>query len=115
MRPQKEGQVRPQSLINKELLMKLKIGDKAPDFKLRSHLEKEVALGDLRAFTDYMKQIPIPKANEIGTIEEIYNSVLAAKCANFAADTSNLEAEIDRLVYGLYGLTEEEIKIVEGK
>ena len=31
------------------------------------------------------------------------------------ADTSALEAEIDGLVYGLYGLTEEEIGIVEGK
>jgi adenine-specific DNA-methyltransferase len=30
------------------------------------------------------------------------------------ADTTVLEAEIDRLVYELYGLTEEEIKIVEG-
>jgi len=31
------------------------------------------------------------------------------------ADTSKLENEIDQLVYQLYGLTEEEIKIVEGK
>jgi len=31
------------------------------------------------------------------------------------ADTSGLESEIDRLVYQLYGLTEEEIRIVEGK
>jgi len=30
------------------------------------------------------------------------------------ADTSALEKEIDRLVYELYGLTEEEIQIVEG-
>lgn len=30
------------------------------------------------------------------------------------ADTSSLEQEIDQLVYELYGLTEEEIKIVEG-
>ena len=29
-------------------------------------------------------------------------------------DTSALEAEIDQQVYELYGLTEEEIKIVEG-
>ena len=32
---------------------------------------------------------------------------------NPSADTSALESEIDRLVYLLYGLTEEEIKIVE--
>lgn len=29
------------------------------------------------------------------------------------ADTTELEKEIDALVYALYGLTEEEIKIVE--
>ena len=29
-------------------------------------------------------------------------------------DTTNLETEIDQLVYKLYGLTEEEISIVEG-
>ena len=29
------------------------------------------------------------------------------------ADTSTLEAEIDRMVYDLYGLTEEEKEIVE--
>jgi len=43
------------------------------------------------------------------------NQILAAKRANPVADTRALEAEIDRLVYGLYGLTDEEIKIVEGK
>lgn len=30
------------------------------------------------------------------------------------ADTSQLEREIDEMVYKLYGLTEEEIKVVEG-
>ena len=32
-----------------------------------------------------------------------------------AADTSALEREIDRIVYELYGLTENEIAIVEGR
>ena len=32
-----------------------------------------------------------------------------------AANVSALEAEIDQMVYKLYGLTPEEIKIVEGK
>jgi hypothetical protein len=34
---------------------------------------------------------------------------------NPRADTSALEWEIDQLVYQLYGLTEEEIKIVEDR
>ena len=28
-------------------------------------------------------------------------------------DTTSLEAEIDRMVYELYGLTEEEVRVVE--
>ena len=41
--------------------------------------------------------------------------ILTAKSADPKADTSELEAEIDRLVYALYGLTEEEIATIEVK
>ena len=40
---------------------------------------------------------------------------MAAKQQYPAIDTRALEADIDRLVYALSGLTEEEIRIVEGK
>ncbi|QYA26728.1 hypothetical protein G3I01_14910 [Gramella sp. MT6] len=40
-------------------------------------------------------------------------SLLKIKKENPSADNSSLEKEIDRLVYELYGLTEEEIEIVE--
>ena len=42
-------------------------------------------------------------------------SILSAKQENPAADTADLEREIDRLVYGLYGLTEGEIGVIEKK
>ena len=42
------------------------------------------------------------------------DKILAVKQANPAADTSALEREIDQQVYALYGLTPEEIAIVEG-
>ena len=48
-------------------------------------------------------------------LKQVRTSVLAAKKANPQADTSKDEAEIDRLVYALYGLPEDEIKVVEGK
>ena len=41
------------------------------------------------------------------------DQILAAKDADPDADTSALEAEIDRLVYDLYGLTASEIAAVE--
>jgi hypothetical protein len=41
------------------------------------------------------------------------NRVLVAKRADAAADTAGLEREIDARVYTLYGLTADEIKLVE--
>ena len=63
-----------------------------------------------------IKSIPIAIVNS-GTqlsISNLVDQILSAKKANPQADTSSLEAKIDRLVYGLYGLTEEEIAIIEG-
>jgi adenine-specific DNA-methyltransferase len=39
--------------------------------------------------------------------------ILKTKQANAAADTSALEREIDERVYRLYGLTPDEIRLVE--
>ena len=43
----------------------------------------------------------------------IITKILAAKAASATADTTALEAEIDVLVYHLYGLTYEEVLLVE--
>ena len=51
--------------------------------------------------------------NQSPFIEKV-NQILALKKADPKADTSDLEAEIDRMVYRLYDLTAEEILIVEG-
>lgn len=52
--------------------------------------------------------------NKAVALRGLSQSVIAAKQANPAADTSALEREIDQQVYALYGLTPEEIAIVEG-
>ena len=65
-----------------------------------------------------IKRLPIPLASaSLGVVQiaETVDRILAAKKADPAADTSALEAEIDRLVYKLYGLTDEEIAVVEGR
>ncbi len=60
-------------------------------------------------------ELPIKRDDAHKTeIVSIVDNILAAKKANPQADTSALEAEIDRLVYDLYGLTDDEIAIVEG-
>jgi len=43
---------------------------------------------------------------------DLVDKILSAKKENTKADTSVWEQEIDRLVYELYELTEEEIKII---
>jgi len=56
------------------------------------------------------KELSIEKDNELKNITE---QILALKKENPSADTSQLEKEIDQMVYQLYELTDEEIKIVE--
>ncbi len=71
--------------------------------------------GRLRFFTQFVDQIPIPSAlpAQEKQLELIVDRILTAKKTNPSADTSALEAEIDQMVYKLYGLTEEEIAMVE--
>ena len=56
-------------------------------------------------------QVPQRDKNKLITLVE---EIIKTRQSNQQADTSSLESEINRLVYQLYGLTEEEIKIVEG-
>ena len=70
-----------------------------------------------------IKRLPILKINQnkqnevslYNQIVKLVDRILAAKGGNPQADTSPLEREIDQLVYELYGLTEDEVRIVEGK
>ena len=62
-----------------------------------------------------LEQIPIPAINKekqqpiISLVEKVLNS----KNQNPKSDTTEIEYEIDKLVYELYGLTDEEIAIIE--
>ena len=73
--------------------------------------------GDYHITPEHIRNIPIPSATSVQQkpIIDLVDKILAAKRANPQADTSKEEAEIDRLVYALYGLPEDEIKIVEGR
>ncbi len=63
----------------------------------------------------YIKNIPIPHpVDDLAATEALVTQILSAKQADPQADTAALEREVDMLVYGLYGLTEEEVGIVEG-
>ena len=62
-----------------------------------------------------VSQIPIAKNTQSKGIEKLVDRILAAKRGNPQADTSKEESAIDEMVYELYGLTKEEIEIVENK
>ncbi len=64
-----------------------------------------------------LKKIPFPEATPTHQqpIIALVDKILAAKKLDINADTSDLESQIDELVYTLYGLTEEEKNIIRGK
>lgn len=70
-----------------------------------------------RILLENLKVIPIPrninKSVQQGRILQLVDQVLLAKKDAPSVETAELEKEIDQLVYKLYGLTEEEIRIVE--
>ncbi len=68
-------------------------------------------------YPDDWKKLPIPKATpeQQKPIIELVDKILTIKYNNKTADVSKLEAEIDDKVAHLYGLTDEEMKIIREK
>ena len=64
----------------------------------------------------FIKRLPIPKISAVKQrpLARLTERILTAKAADPSADTRADEAQIDRLIYTLYGLTEDEIEAVEG-
>ena len=71
----------------------------------------------LHFYPNDAKELPIPNVTpeQQVPIITLVDQILDTKCTNPDSDTSNLENEIDILVYELYTLTEKKIHIVEGK
>ncbi len=72
----------------------------------------------VRYKSEFMKEFPIPpitKENRptVNTIERLVEKILSAKKDGLQDAADKLERRIDQLVYQLYDLTDEEIKIVE--
>ena len=79
------------------------------------NLTSSIRGGYLRFIRQYLEQIPIETGN-LSVREAIYELVtrhLSTLTENENAETSEFENQIDQLVYELYGLTEEEVMIVE--
>lgn len=65
---------------------------------------------------EYLKQLPFPAESKETSerLTHLVEGILSAKQEDGNADTSALEAEIDNIVFDLYGLTAEERALVEG-
>jgi hypothetical protein len=78
-----------------------------------SKVSASLGEGAFRWIKQYVEQIPIPKLSEEAQLPfvRLVEQILALK--EQGKDTTALEAEIDRLVYQLYELTQEEIAVIE--
>ena len=60
------------------------------------------------------KPIPAVPTEQQKSLERLVERILSAKQRDPGADASVWERELDDLMHALYGLTPEEIKLVEG-
>lgn len=71
--------------------------------------------GDIMLNVQSLEKIPIPEPNEntLKEIEDLVEKIIENK--KEGKDTEEDERDIDKIVYTLYDLTEEEVGIIEGK
>jgi hypothetical protein len=94
-------------LLNSKLLSYYFIKNTAKSVR---QMFPKLILEDLRKFP--IKHISIEHQHPLISLVD---QILTIKKVDPLADSNALEKEIDHLVYELYGLTEEEIRIVEGE
>ncbi|WP_448520175.1 type IIG restriction enzyme/methyltransferase [Rhodoflexus sp.] len=68
-----------------------------------------------RILIENINNMVLPKQNPVSfrAVESLVTNILSIKKQNPSANTTELENQIDQLVYQLYGLTDEEIAIIE--
>ncbi len=91
------------------------MNSKAVDFyyKKRFSTKKDIAFPEIQTYLYEQLPIPIAAKNEQKNIEDIVCKILNAKQSAPSTDTSALENEIDFMVYKLYGLTYDEVLVVD--
>jgi hypothetical protein len=87
--------------------------------KLMNYLYKRKSKSTKTVFSEIqartVRQLPIVSVEPSveASVLALVERILKAKGSEADADTAVLEGKIDRLVYELYGLTEEEVSLVE--
>lgn len=82
-------------------------------YKKKFSTKKEDVFPEIQTYL--YEQLPIPSATELqqNEIISIVDTILLSKQENQQSDTTSLEKQIDVLVYHLYHLTEDEIRLIE--
>lgn len=87
--------------------------------KLGAHIYEKLICETGKVFAQvkltFLRRFPIKIASRSNQLKvvQLVDKILAAKQRDAEADTSALEQEIDKLVYALYGLTPDEIALIE--
>ena len=97
---------------NELLYLSALINSKLMIFFVKQKYSSSSYNGGINFTKDMINNLPFRKDHE-DSILTIAKNILSIKFNDYTADTSTLESEIDRMVYELYGLTDDEIKIVE--
>ncbi|HFU77378.1 MAG TPA: class I SAM-dependent DNA methyltransferase, partial [Epsilonproteobacteria bacterium] len=77
------------------------------------HISTTTGMGTNRWKKFKLELLPIAECEDEQPFTDLVDQIIEHKKQN--QDTAGLEAQIDRMVYDLYGLTEEEIAVVEGR
>lgn len=107
--------------IDKKYAIDYKFALAVLNSKLTNFVYKNLTQEEGRGFAEVkpknIRKLFIPKLCEIDQkpFIDLADQILTLKKENPHANTSELEAAIDELVYKLYDLSDEEIKIVEGE
>ena len=104
-----------ESAVNLKYLLAL-FNSKLLNFLYHS-MSQEKGKSQAQVKVKTVRELPaaLPDEDELNAIVLIVEKILQVKATNPAAETSALEAEIDCLVYQLYGLTDKEIATVKGE
>lgn len=92
-----------------------------------SKITSSIQGGYLRFIRQYLEKIPVPTtselaknqiiqiiSNHINLNKQLHSATLDTQRQQIQRAIDHSEKRIDELVYGLYGLTEEEVRVVEG-
>lgn len=92
------------------------LNSRLPIFYIKNKYSSSSYCGGITFTKDMINTFPLKLTREDKeSVIKIVDKILAAKKLDINADTSDLESQIDELVYTLYGLTEEEKNIIRGK